>query len=41
MARVLVVGATHGNERNAGWLVEGWRRQPHTLRRQGLAVPPD
>jgi len=38
MARVLVVGATHGNERNAGWLVEGWRRQPHTLRRQGLVV---
>ncbi len=38
MARVLVVGATHGNERNAGWLLEGWRRRPHTLRRHGLAV---
>jgi aspartoacylase len=38
MARVLVVGATHGNERNAGWLLEAWRQQPGTLRRSGLAL---
>lgn len=36
--RVLVVGATHGNERNGAWLVELWRRQPDRLRRSGLAV---
>jgi aspartoacylase len=36
--KVLVVGGTHGNERNAAWLVEGWRRRPETLRCSGLAV---
>ncbi|MEB3322169.1 MAG: aspartoacylase [Synechococcaceae cyanobacterium] len=36
--RVLVVGGTHGNERNAAWLVETWRRRPGRLRRHGLAV---
>jgi aspartoacylase len=36
--RVLVVGGTHGNERNAAWLVESWRRRPALLDRSGLAV---
>ena len=30
-ARLLVVAATHGNERNAPWLLEQWRRQPSLL----------
>jgi aspartoacylase len=38
MGRVLVVAATHGNERNGGWLLEGWRQDPDSLRRSGLAV---
>ena len=38
MGRVLVVAATHGNERNGGWLLEGWRQDPESLRRSGLAV---
>jgi len=36
--RVLVVGGTHGNERNAAWLIETWRRLPQRLRRSGLGV---
>ena len=36
--KVLVVGATHGNERNAAWLIEAWRRRPGLLRRSGLEV---
>jgi len=36
--KVLVVGGTHGNERNAAWLVELWRRRLGTLQRHGLAV---
>ena len=36
--RVLVVGGSHGNERNAAWLLESWRRQPESLRRSGLVV---
>jgi aspartoacylase len=36
--RVLVVGGTHGNERNASWLLENWRRHPGLLHRHGLAV---
>jgi len=36
--RVLVVGATHGNERNGAWLVEVWRQRPGSLRQSGLAV---
>jgi aspartoacylase len=38
MGRVLVVAATHGNERNGGWLLEGWRRDPAPLLRAGLAL---
>ena len=38
MGRVLVVAATHGNERNGGWLLEGWRQDPDSLRRAGLAL---
>lgn len=36
--RVLVVAATHGNERNAAWLLEGWRQSPATLASHGLAL---
>ena len=35
-AKVLVVAGTHGNERNAPWLLEHWRRHPEALQRQGL-----
>jgi len=35
---VLVVAATHGNERNAPWLLEGWRSQPTALASHGLAL---
>ncbi len=35
-ARVLVVAATHGNERNAAWLLEQWRRRPQLLAGAGL-----
>jgi aspartoacylase len=38
MGRVLVVAATHGNERNGGWLLEGWQQDPRSLQRAGLAV---
>ncbi|MDP5122699.1 MAG: succinylglutamate desuccinylase/aspartoacylase family protein, partial [Cyanobium sp. MAG_04] len=30
-AQVLVVAGTHGNERNAPWLLDHWRRQPEAL----------
>jgi aspartoacylase len=36
--RVMVVGGTHGNERNAPWLLEAWRRHPALLRSSGLAL---
>lgn len=36
--RVMVVGGTHGNERNAPWLLETWRRHPALLRSSGLAL---
>jgi aspartoacylase len=36
--KVLVVGGTHGNERNAPWLLEHWGRHPAHLNRAGLAV---
>ena len=36
--RVLVVAATHGNERNAPWLLEGWRQHPQALNRHGLEL---
>ena len=36
--RVMVVGGTHGNERNAPWLLEAWRQNPGLLHRHGLAL---
>ncbi len=36
--RVLVVAATHGNERNAPWLMEQWRQQPQLLNAAGLEL---
>ncbi|MFN6340182.1 MAG: aspartoacylase [Cyanobacteriota bacterium] len=36
--RVLVVGGTHGNERNAVRLLEHWRGAPDSLERRGLEV---
>jgi aspartoacylase len=36
--RVLVVAATHGNERNAPWLLEQWRQHPELLRSHGLEL---
>jgi aspartoacylase len=35
-ARLLVVAGTHGNERNAPWLIEQWRRRPELLASAGL-----
>ncbi len=37
-AKVLVVAGTHGNERNAPWLMEHWRHHPTALECRGLAV---
>jgi aspartoacylase len=37
-ARVLVVGGTHGNERNGVELLEHWRRVPESLNTAGLPV---
>ncbi len=36
--RVLVVGGTHGNERNGLWLLDQWRQHPGQLHRHGLAI---
>ena len=36
--RLLVVAATHGNERNAAWLLEQWRRRPALLASAGLEL---
>jgi len=36
--KVLVVAGTHGNERNAPWLLEHWRAQPESLNRHGLEL---
>ncbi|MEB3330931.1 MAG: aspartoacylase [Synechococcaceae cyanobacterium] len=36
--RVLVVAGTHGNERNAPWLLQGWQHQAVRLDGAGLAV---
>jgi aspartoacylase len=36
--RVLVLAATHGNERNGGWLLESWRQQPSGLNNSGLEL---
>ena len=35
---VLVVAGTHGNERNAPWLLQHWRRHPGSLASAGLAL---
>jgi aspartoacylase len=35
---VLVVAGTHGNERNAPWLLQQWQRQPETLAAAGLQL---
>jgi aspartoacylase len=37
-ARVLVVAGTHGNERNAPWLLEQWQRDPASLASAGLEL---
>jgi aspartoacylase len=37
-AGVLVVAGTHGNERNAPWLLQHWRLQPSSLAHAGLAL---
>ena len=36
--RVLVVAATHGNERNAPWLLEQWRQRPELLDAAGVPL---
>ena len=36
--RLLVVAATHGNERNAPWLLEQWRQRPELLASAGLEL---
>jgi len=36
--KVMLVGGTHGNERNAPWLLEFWRSQPQDLASQGLGL---
>ena len=36
--RVLVVAATHGNERNGPWLLEQWHRQPQLLASAGVEL---
>ena len=36
--RVMVVGGTHGNERNGLWLIDQWRQQPNQLDRHGLGL---
>jgi len=38
--KVLVVGGTHGNERNAPWLLEAWAAEASLLSNAGLAVVP-
>ncbi|MGB5133780.1 MAG: aspartoacylase [Prochlorococcaceae cyanobacterium] len=35
---VLVVAGTHGNERNAPWLLQHWQRHPDQLAHEGLAL---
>ena len=37
-AAVLVVAGTHGNERNAPWLLQHWHQQPASLARAGLEL---
>jgi aspartoacylase len=38
---VLVVAGTHGNERNAPWLLQHWRRHPGSLASAGVALELD
>jgi len=38
VGRVMVVGGTHGNERNAPWLLAAWRQHPALLRSHGLGL---
>jgi aspartoacylase len=40
VGKVLVVAGTHGNERNAPWLLEAWARLPGRLDACGLALCP-
>lgn len=35
---VLVVAGTHGNERNAPWLLQHWQRRPSALASSGMAI---
>ena len=37
---VLLVGGTHGNERNAPWLLDAWARHPERLDHAGLRLYP-
>lgn len=37
-AAVLVVAGTHGNERNAPWMLQQWQRHPAALADAGLAL---
>jgi aspartoacylase len=37
-AQVLVVAGTHGNERNAPWLMEQWKHRPSLLATAGMPV---
>jgi aspartoacylase len=37
-AAVLVVAGTHGNERNAPWLLQHWQHQPENLASAGLQL---
>lgn len=38
VGKVLVVGGTHGNERNAPWLLEAWANQSRRLESSGLSL---
>ena len=40
MGKVLVVAGTHGNERNAPWLLDAWAQWPGRLDSSGLALCP-
>jgi len=40
VGKVLVVAGTHGNERNAPWLLDAWARLPGRLDSSGLALCP-
>ena len=38
VGKVLVVGGTHGNERNAPWLLEAWANPSRRLESSGLSI---